>query len=232
MESKQPLKVIIFEDEILLANDLRMQIEPFNYKVVAMFRKAEDGLTFLAGIGDTADLPDVVLMDISLAGSMTGIEAAEVIIETYHCALVFVTGMSQLGIFDDAFKTKPHAYLIKPFDVNQTIISLRLAVYQNTLEKQLLRHKSDLEALVKERTSELLDARDKIQETIRQKNIALMNVLALIREPLLQISEVLVTMNADADKAHPLNGSLVRMTANVDFMFSLLKRIPEANGIH
>jgi DNA-binding LytR/AlgR family response regulator len=232
MESKQPLKVIIFEDEILLANDLRMQIEPYNYKVVAMFRKAEEGLKFLAGIDNADDLPDIVLMDISLAGSMTGIEAAEVITETYHCALVFVTGMSQLGIFDDAFKTKPHAYLIKPFDINQTIISLRLAVYQNTLEKQLLRHKSDLEALVKERTSELLEARDKIQEAIRQKNIALMNVLALIREPLMQMSEVLVIMNADAGAAHPLNGSLARITENVDCMFALLKHIPEKNGIH
>jgi DNA-binding NarL/FixJ family response regulator len=232
MESKQPLKIIIFEDEILLANDLKMQILPYDYQVLAMFRKAEDGLKYLAEATSPEQIPDVVLMDISLAGMMSGIEAARFITETYQCALVFVTGMSQLGVFDDAFKTKPHAYLIKPFDINQTIVSIRLAVYQNKLEKQLLRHQSDLEMIINERTAELLDARDKIQEAIRQKNIILTNVLALIKEPLVEISDVLLKLQTEVKEGDSNYMYVSRISTNIDYMFSLMKRIPESNGIH
>jgi two-component system response regulator len=149
-----PFKVLLFEDESLLAIDLKQQIQRFNYEVMAIFRKAEDGLRFLEGIQQPEDLPDVVLMDISLAGKMNGIEAAKIIAEKYQCALVFLTGMSQLDLYEDAFKNKPHAFLIKPFDIQQALVSIRLAVYQKSLETRVLKNQEELE--------------DKIQERIRE----------------------------------------------------------------
>lgn len=163
METIQILKVVIFEDEILLANDLKMQLEPYHFNVIAMFRRAEEGLKFLDGITSPDDFPDIVMMDISLAGAINGIEAAGIIMSKYHCALVYITGMSQLGVFDNAFNAKPHAYLIKPFDINQAIISIRLAIYQNNLEKQLLKHQRELEELLREKNSQLKEAKDKMK---------------------------------------------------------------------
>jgi DNA-binding NarL/FixJ family response regulator len=135
-----PLKIIIFEDEFLLANDLKRQIEQFNYKVIALFRKGEDGLKFLDDIQDPAELPDIVLMDISLAGKMSGIETARIMAEKYTFSLVFLTGMSQIDTVEEAIKIKPHAFLIKPFDIQQALVSIRLASYQKSLESRLAKY--------------------------------------------------------------------------------------------
>jgi DNA-binding NtrC family response regulator len=151
----KPLKILLFEDESLIANDLKLQIQQYNYVVMAIFRKAEDGLRFLEGIQKPEDLPDIVLMDISLAGKMNGIEAAQIIAEKYQVALVFLTGMSQLELYEDAFKTKPHAFLIKPFDIQQALVSIRLAVYQRSLESRVLKNQEELEEKISERIREL-----------------------------------------------------------------------------
>jgi len=155
-----PLKILLFEDEFLLANDLKRQIQQFNYEVIAIFRKAEAGLKFLEEIQNPEDLPDIVLMDISLAGKMSGIEAAQILVAKYHFALVFLTGMSQLNVFEDSFKTKPHAFLIKPFDIHQALVSIRLAVYQKSLETQVLKNQEELEEKINERIRELKLSKD------------------------------------------------------------------------
>lgn len=142
-----PLKIAIFEDEFLLANDLKRQIQQYNYEVIAIFRKAEDGIKFFNDLQRPEDIPDIVLMDISLAGKMSGIEAAQIMEEKYNIALVFLTGMSHMDVFEAAFKTKPHAFLIKPFDIQQALGSIRLAVYQKFLENQVLKYQEELEGM-------------------------------------------------------------------------------------
>ncbi|MCX6269265.1 MAG: response regulator [Bacteroidetes bacterium] len=139
----RPLKIAIFEDEFLLANDLKHQIQQYNYEVIAIFRKAEDGLVFFNNLQRPEDLPDIVLMDISLAGKMSGIEAARIMEAKYSFALVFLTGMSQMDVFEETFKTKPHAFLIKPFDIQQALGSIRLAVYQQSLESKLANNQEE-----------------------------------------------------------------------------------------
>jgi DNA-binding NarL/FixJ family response regulator len=151
----QPLKIVIFEDEYLLANDLKQQIQNFNYKVIAIFRKAEDGLKYLEDIQQPEDLPDVVLMDISLAGKMNGIEAAQILATKFDFALVFLSGMSQMDVFEEAFKTTPQAFLIKPFDIHQALVSIRLAVYQQKLEMGLLKCRDELELKIAEQTRQM-----------------------------------------------------------------------------
>ena len=182
-----PLKVAIFEDEFLLANDLKSQIQQFNYEVIAIFRKAEEGLKFMEEILNPGDLPDVVLMDISLAGKMNGIEAARIMVEKYNFALVFLTGMSHMEVFEEAFKTKPHAFLIKPFDVYQAIVSIRLAVYQKSLETRLLKHQEELEEKITERTKELIISKDQAEDEITRKCALLDNLGNQIRKPIAEI---------------------------------------------
>ena len=227
MKSNLPLRVVIFEDEFLLANDLKQQIQKHEYEVIAMFRKAEEGLQFMEKLHETDEIPDVILMDITLAGKMTGIEAAEIICEKYNCALVFLTGMSQLGVFEEAFKTRPHAYLIKPFDINQTIVNIKLAVYQNTLEQQLLKNQGELEQRVMERTRELLEARDQAEEAIRLKNTLLGNISTQIREPLLGLRGMVNLLKAESNDIPNIQRYISYFEDNISHLFSLLQRILE-----
>ena len=227
MNARESFNVILFEDEFLLANDLKMQIRPFNYNVTAVFRKAEEGLEYLASLSNPNDFPDVVLMDISLAGKMTGIEAAEVISKKYHCALVFLTGMSQIGVFDDAFKTRPQAYLIKPFDINQAIVSIKLAVYQNKLEKELLRYQAELEDRVVLRSRELIFAIDEAKEAIKLKNTLLKAVSNQILEPMLGLIGMAALLKDETRDLPNLQRFVTYINDNISHVFSLLHKIME-----
>lgn len=131
------LKIAIFEDESLLANDLKRQLEQYGYEVVAIFRKAEDGLGYFASKAGTEEIPGLVMMDITLAGKMTGLEAAQIVESQYNAAVIFLTGMNQMEVFEEAFRTKPHAFLIKPFDIQQALVSVKLATYLKDLEAKL-----------------------------------------------------------------------------------------------
>ena len=76
---------------------------------------------------------------------MNGIEAAQIMVAEYNVALVFLTGMSQMDLFDSVFREKPHAILTKPYDIQQALVSIRLALYQKTLENELLKCRKELE---------------------------------------------------------------------------------------
>ena len=222
-----PVKIIIFEDEFLLANDLKRQIERFNYEVPAIFRKAEEGLQYLDNIQHSEELPDIVLMDIYLAGKMNGIEAAKIITQKFDFALVFLTGMSQLEVFEDAFKSKPHAFLIKPFDIQQALVAIKLAVYQKTLENRLLKYQEELEEKIVERTKELQTAKDHAEEAIKLKNTLLSNVSNQIREPLLGIMGIGAMMKEETKDNPNLQRYSQYIEDNSHHLFSLLVIFPD-----
>jgi YesN/AraC family two-component response regulator len=220
-------KVVIFEDEFLLANDLKRQLAPYEYEVIAMFRKAEEGLEYLAGIQNKEIFPEVVLMDISLAGKMTGIEAADIISQKYNVALVFLTGMNQFEVFEESFKTRPCSFLNKPFDIQQALINITLAVYQKTLENKLLKNQEDFELRINERTQELLEAKTRAEEAIRAKNMILESVSNQIREPMLGImgfSAILKQKTKDQPEIHQLTQYV---DDNASHLYTLLNKVME-----
>jgi len=170
------MRLIIFEDELLIAEDLKRQLSRFGYEVAAMFSKAEAGIKYLESLSDQGSIPEVVLMDISLAGNMSGTDAAIIISEKFPCAIVFLTGMSQFEFFEEAFKTKPFAFLIKPFEVNQAIVSIKLAVYQKNIELQLKKCKITLEDKIRERDHDMTLTKRTAHEAVNARNKLLMNL--------------------------------------------------------
>jgi len=218
-------KVIIFEDEFLLANDLKRQLNQYGYEVIAIFRKAEEGLRYLDELGNSNAYPDIVLMDISLAGKMSGIDAAEIITSKYLCAIVFLTGMSQLEVFEEAFKTKPFAFLIKPFEVHQAVVSIKLAVYQKKLENQLRRNSEELEMTVNERTKELKLAKDSAEEAIQLKNTVLSNMSLQIREPMYGILGLSAMLKDEMRDKPNLMRYAQYIEDNAKHLFTLLNNI-------
>jgi CheY-like chemotaxis protein len=223
-------RVIIFEDEFLLANDLKRQLLRYGYEVTAMFRKAEEGLAYFDTLSDQNDFPDVVLMDISLAGKMTGIEAAAIISQKYCCAIVFLTGMSQLEIFEEAFKSKPSAFLLKPFEVQQALISIKLSIYMKKLENQLRKNKEDLEIRITERTKELVEARDRAEYAVMMKNTVLANMSNQIREPLYGILGLTAMMKEEMKEKPSCQRYAQYIEDNAKHLFSLLNNILEIDN--
>jgi len=222
-----PLKIVIFEDEFLLANDLKQQIEQFSYEVIGIFRKAEDGLKFMEEVQNPEELPNVVLMDISLAGKMSGIEAARIMVDKYNFALVFLTGMSQIEVFEEAFKTKPHAFLIKPFDVHQALVSIKLAVYQKSLETRLLKHQEELEEKITERTKELKISKEQAEDEIKRKCTLLDNLGNQIRGTMTGILSNFLMLKEQMDDKQQYHQFTQKIDDHIQHMLSLVDKITD-----
>lgn len=227
-------KIVIFEDEYLLANDLKRQLDRFGYEVTAMFRKAEDGLEFLAAVEDPGRFPEVVLMDITMAGKMTGIDAAVIIAGKYPCALVFITGMSQYEFFEEAFRTKPFAFLLKPFEISQAVVSIKLAIYQKGLEAQLLKYQKELEDRVEERNRELTLARRTAEEATQAKKDFLDQVSGQILDPVYGLMGLSAMMKEEIRDKPELMRYTEYLEDNSRHLFALLNSILDhkEDGIH
>jgi len=123
-------RILIVEDEALIAADLADALETQGYEVVGM-----------AGTGDSAlgklseHEVDLVLLDVNLRGDMDGIEVASRIQEP-RPAVVFLTAHGDDGTLARAESVEPAGYLVKPFDERTLYATVRMAVYRAEADKQ------------------------------------------------------------------------------------------------
>jgi len=115
-------KLLIVEDERLVAEDLKNTVSGFNYDVVGIVASGEDAIAMAKKFQ-----PDLILMDIMLEGSMTGIEAAKIIYDSQQTPIIFLTAYADEETLDGAIESNPYAYLIKPFRDRDLKITLKMA---------------------------------------------------------------------------------------------------------
>jgi DNA-binding NtrC family response regulator len=140
-------RIMLIEDQLIPAYDLRRQLNDMGYEVVAVFTKAETALTYLEDNQGKDTSPDVVILDISLAGKMDGVEASKIIIEKYDCEVIFLTGLLEIKVVEEILRTRPAFFLIKPFDIYYTHICIQMAIHQRTLEREILQLKEEVKTL-------------------------------------------------------------------------------------
>lgn len=121
-------KVLIVEDEALIAEDLRRRIESNGHSVLGCAADSEEALALAA-----AGAPDLVLMDISLRGPVDGIETARRLREFCDAAIVFLTAFSEEKIVARAREVAPEGYLIKPYNPRELFVTLEMAVANRRL---------------------------------------------------------------------------------------------------
>jgi two-component system, response regulator PdtaR len=115
-----PAKVLIFEDEGIVALDLQSQLTLGSFADVEVTDNGEDALHKVERCK-----PDVILMDIYIKGSMDGVEAASIIRSRYGLPVVFMTAHSDPEMLERARLTEPAGFLSKPLrrdTVKATII--------------------------------------------------------------------------------------------------------------
>ncbi|MFA4825544.1 MAG: PAS domain S-box protein [Methanoregula sp.] len=124
--------ILIVEDETIVANDIKETLISLGYSVAGMVKSGETALEKLA---DTR--PDLVLMDIHLAGAMDGIEAAGQIHSLYDIPVIYLTAYADKTLLDRAKITEPYGYVIKPYDERGLHSSIEMAIYKHRLERRL-----------------------------------------------------------------------------------------------
>jgi CheY-like chemotaxis protein len=107
----KPAKILLVEDELLSAFHMTRQLKKLGFGVHPVLAFGEDAVSCTE-----RDRPDLILMDISLAGEMSGLEAVRHIKERFDVPVIFVTGYSDPEIREQAAALEPVAFLVKPVD--------------------------------------------------------------------------------------------------------------------
>lgn len=127
-----PLKILIVEDDIITATDLKETLEKAGYSITDMATTYEEAL---ASAG--RDKPDLAIIDITLEGSTAdGVHTAKDLVDRYSIPVVYLTANSESKTFQRARETFPAAYLLKPFDYKELAFQIELASQYYALNKQ------------------------------------------------------------------------------------------------
>ncbi|MCP9764681.1 LytR/AlgR family response regulator transcription factor [Lacihabitans soyangensis] len=105
-----PLKILIVEDEMIIAANLAMQLENIGYEILGIIPRGEDAINAIK-----TDKPDLVLMDINLKGELDGIETATQMQLYGSIPIIYLTANTDEAHFTRAKATNPYAFLSKPF---------------------------------------------------------------------------------------------------------------------
>jgi len=123
---KQP-SIIIVEDERLVAKDLENRLRSMGYVVLGSAASGEAALEAVETLH-----PDIVLMDIVLAGAMRGTDAARQIWNRWRIPVVYLTAFSDAVVLEDIKGSEPYGYILKPFEPKQVHAVLQLALSRHT----------------------------------------------------------------------------------------------------
>jgi PAS domain S-box-containing protein len=82
-------------------------------------------------------LPDLVLMDIKLKGTIDGIEAAAQIRAHFQIPVVYLTAFSDEETVERAKLTEPYGYILKPFEARDLCTTIEISLYKHQMEQQL-----------------------------------------------------------------------------------------------
>jgi signal transduction histidine kinase len=148
-----PTKILIVEDEPIIALDIKQRLILMGYEVMAIADSSKTALTAV----DRFPI-DLVLMDIRLRGNVSGIEVASQIWSEFNIPVIFVTAHADQVTLSQAKASQPFGYIVKPFENEDLVTAIETALnrYQAELvsqralqkEKELNRLKSQFVSIV------------------------------------------------------------------------------------
>lgn len=121
----KPPRIMIVEDEFLIAQELQKRLESLGYEVTAAVDNGEDALR---SAGD--DPPQVALMDIRLRGKMNGIETAAALQQDMGIPSIYITAYAEDPMLEQAAATEHSGYLIKPYRDKELQAAIKAALYR------------------------------------------------------------------------------------------------------
>src|SRR5262249_36130809 len=139
----EPPRILIVEDEAIVALDIEERLRRLGYDVVGIVDSCADALASAAELR-----PDLVLMDIELRDDRDGISAAEQLRAEMAVPVVFLTAYADAETIDRAKRASPHGYVVKPFDERDLRATLEVALYRVGADRALRRSHEDLLAVL------------------------------------------------------------------------------------
>jgi len=123
------INILIVEDEPLIAKDLAFMLQDLDYEIAGIAYNAKDALTIVKN-----NSVDLAILDISIEGDVNGIKLAS---KLEGIPFIYLTSHSSREVVEEAKKTGPLAYLVKPIDERDLLSTIDVAFY-NFQQKQIL----------------------------------------------------------------------------------------------
>lgn len=125
-------KILVVENEPLIARDLKMSLEKLGYEVSAVASTYQDAL-----ISSQENKPDLAFMDINIDGNKDGIQTAKALKTHYDIPIIFLTSLKDLDIIQKAKESDPFGYLVKPFRSDDLQTSIEMALFNHEKTRHL-----------------------------------------------------------------------------------------------
>ncbi len=116
-------KILIVEDEVIIADTLKLMLENLGYSVLEPVGNKKDALLALH-----EQKPDMAILDINLEGKPHGLDIGKFIHEEFRIPFIYLTSNSDKETISLARKTKPGSYLIKPFTSDDIYAAIEIAM--------------------------------------------------------------------------------------------------------
>ena len=116
-------KIMIVEDESIIAEDLADSLEDMGYIVVDIVSSGEEAILMAA-----EKQPHLILMDVMLQGEIDGITAAEEIYSSLQIPIIFLTAYSDNQTLQRVKATNPFGYIVKPFEERNLYLTIEIAL--------------------------------------------------------------------------------------------------------
>ncbi len=144
-------RILIAEDENIIAKDIEKTLRKLGYDVVGLVRSGEQLLKNYSTCN-----PDLILMDINLEGKLSGIDVTREIKKDGEIPVIYLTALADNNTIQQAKYTEPSGYIVKPFDEDTLRTSIEMGLYKFQIGQKL-----------RERTRELEDERIKSNKLLR-----------------------------------------------------------------
>ncbi len=129
---KPKIRLLIVEDEGLVAHDIETMAQRAGYEVCGLATSGEEALQLASSLK-----PDVALIDIILKGPLDGIEVAQKIWGELEIPAIYVTAYADELTLNRARETAPFGYILKPFDERELRVNIEMALFKSQLELKL-----------------------------------------------------------------------------------------------
>jgi signal transduction histidine kinase len=166
--------ILIVEDEWVIALDIKQHLVRLGYSVSGTANSAEKALDLVA-----TSKPDLVLMDIYLQGNKSGIEAADQIRQQFYLPVIYLTAHADEATLTQAIATHPYGYILKPFEEQDLIIAIEVALANHRAE-QAVRQALEKEKQLHELKSQFVSI---VSHEFRNPLSSLLVTLELFEQP-------------------------------------------------
>jgi|GEM_PF-2464456 len=136
-------RILIVEDDAIIGRHIQSSLKRLGYGIAGVFSTGEEAVAHTVGLH-----PDLILMDISLAGTQDGVDAAAAIHAKITIPIIFLTAYADQKTLERARITDPFGYMLKPFEERTLQITIEMALYKHRMERRLIESEELLRTLV------------------------------------------------------------------------------------